>query len=268
MIPQIAHFIWLNEDPPDWVTRNVNTFEEFHPDWTIWIWRHPPENMPVDLRQLMSELPYVVSRSDIFRYWLLAEYGGVYLDCDNVAIRNFAPLLDTEFFTAPCMCVPHTVPHVACGLMGSSPGSFHALEILAAIRTKMIDPNERDRKSYGPDLMTPIFSEEAIRKKQLENPIWPRPTIYPIHYFYLIPDRPTAREFWLGDQRVRDRIMDRFRPQWTDDVPPYSVHLWGVNDSSTRTTGCFNYVANHYPISQCRTVVGPVHPVSPESEVL
>src|SRR5437868_1439377 len=118
-IPRIAHWIWLYEDVPAWAAENICTFQKLHRYWKIQIWKELPENFPDDLRSLMNRLPWYSSRSDIFRYWLLAEYGGLYLDTDIVTLRSFESLLNHEFFLAPCQPTGHTVPHLACGLMGS-----------------------------------------------------------------------------------------------------------------------------------------------------
>ena len=242
MIPKHAHFVWLDEEPPAWVLANIQNFRFHHPDWTIWLWHHPPGMMEQSLRELMDELPYAASRSDILRYWIMAEQGGVYLDCDNYVLRNFDPLLNCEFFTAPCMTEPGTPPNMACGLMGSFPGSYHAAEIIRAVYTTMKDPAARERKSFGPDMLTPLWAKDP-------------PTILPAHYFYLIQHRPQAHAFWLGTDLERGNIMAALKHQWADGVPPYSVHLWGVNDSSTRQTEPPCYAESYRTISQCRTLV-------------
>lgn len=223
MIPKLAHWIWLQGDPPDWAAENITTFRHCHPSWDVRLWQELPDEFPADLRDLIDRLPWYSSRSDIFRYWLLAEYGGVYCDTDIVTLRSFEPLLNHAFFLAPCMPTGHTQPHLACGLMGCVPSSRAARRIVAGCRQRAAEAEPPRRITYGPDLLTSLFSAPTSDL-----------TILPLHYFYVIPDRETAHAFWKAEEVERAGIMRRFQPQFTDGAPPYAVHLWGVDGSSQR----------------------------------
>ena len=251
MIPRIAHFIWLYEDPPDWVKQNIEQFRAHHQGWTTILWRDTPSNFPPDLHKLMRQLPFMASKSDIFRYWLMAQYGGLYLDCDNFVIKNFEPLLQNQFFTAP-----YHEKLVACGLLGSEPESYPAQRILSMCR--MIaenDPDKRDRKTFGPDLMTPLCW--GLRDC----------TMLPQHYFYALPDRPSAQTFWLSNQAGRDIIMAEIKNRFVDGVTPYSVHLWGVNESSTRREESLPDATSHYQLSRRDALVATLSGELDEPEV-
>lgn len=211
--------------------------------------------MPADLRKLVDELPFMPSRSDIIRYWLLYSQGGVYLDCDNVAIRNFNPLLKHNFFTAPCMPEPHTVPHVACGLMGSIQYGTMAFCILTRVREIARDPAKRDRKHFGPDLMTPLF-EDA---RDLRSACF---TMLPMHYFYLLRTRQEAADFVLGGPLDQDGILYRHESEYVDGQLPFSIHLWGVNDSSTRQIGDV-YSPGYCALPLCRALAPKMSGVAP-----
>jgi len=221
MIPEVAHWIWLNETLPPWAAANIDPFLPLHPEWKISVWHELPEQFPFDMQKLIERLPCYSSRSDTFRYWLLAEYGGVYIDTDIVALRNFDSLLHNEFFLAPCHPTGHTQPHLACGLMGSIPGSRSALRILEAFRTRAALPDSPQRITHGPDLLTSLFADDR----------WGL-TVLPLHYFYAIPDRETTHEFWHADDFQRAEIMKRFESAFINDEPPHAVHLWGVDGSS------------------------------------
>jgi hypothetical protein len=223
LIPAVAHWIWFDAVLPDWVVSNIDSFRSFHDDWEVCVWNELPKEFPSDLRDLVDRLPWYSSRSDIFRYWLLAEYGGVYLDTDIVTLRNFDSLLKHEFFLAPCLPTGHTQPHLACGLMGGVPGSRSALRILDACRSRAMLPDPPRRITYGPDLLTSLFAVDCAGL-----------TVLPQHYFYAIPDRETTHAFWHADSDERQRIMKQFEPDFTDEEPPYAVHLWGVEGSSQR----------------------------------
>ena len=80
VISEVAHWIWFDESLPPWAASNIDSFRSMHPEWKVRVWHELPDQFPLDLLDLFEHLPWYSSRSDIFRYWLLAEYGGVYLD--------------------------------------------------------------------------------------------------------------------------------------------------------------------------------------------
>jgi len=220
-IPQLAHWIWFGDDTPAWVTQNIDTFSRFHPNWEMRIWHELPEHFPDDLRQIINHLPWYSSRSDIFRYWLLAKYGGVYCDADIITLRNFDPLRCHDYFLAPCQPTGHTTPHLNCALMGSIPDARAAHKILEGCRIRFANPEESRRVTYGPELLTGLF---GINQTDV--------TILPLHYFYVIPDQETTHAYWRADSQERARIMRTFQSQFTDSEAPYAIHLWGVEGSS------------------------------------
>lgn len=221
MIPKIAHWVWLYETPPEWVMDNISSFQKLHSDWEYHIWREPPSNFPSDLLSIMNGLPFYVSRSDIFRYWLMNEIGGIYLDCDNFAIRNFDKLLDVSFFTSPCMPHPHIVPQIACGLLGSEPKSEASEMILSEVRHRS---DFKLRKTFGPDLMDAIFLNKSVPDEICK--------LYPSHYFYLWPNHQMAIDYCYADIDTRASLLNQ--QTLTDEEEPFSVHLWGMEGSSYR----------------------------------
>lgn len=223
-IPKLVHWIWFGDDVPSWADDNVQAFLRLHPEWEARFWHELPEGFPDELREIVESLNWYSSRSDILRYWLLEQYGGVYLDTDILTLRNFAPLLEHPFFLAPCLPEGHTRPHLNCALMGGRAGSRVMTETLAEC-VRIANAGEPIRRiTYGPDVLTRLFENG---KQDL--------TLLPSHYFYAIPDRATAHHFWRSENPERDRLFSRFRPTFTDNEEPFAVHLWGVNGSSHRT---------------------------------
>lgn len=222
-IPATAHWVWFGEDMPGWAGTNVERFRDLHPGWTIRVWRELPGDFPRELRAIVDALPWYSSRSDIFRYWLLSEHGGVYCDTDIVALRLFDRFLNHSFFLAPSLPEGHTKPHLNCALMGSEPQSRAILAVLDECVRFAAEDAPPKRIAYGPDLLTRILADGSSGA-----------TILPLHYFYSIPDRSTAHRFWKGTADERERILNAFRTTFTDDEEPFAVHLWGVDGSSQR----------------------------------
>lgn len=215
MIPKIAHFIWLGSDLPYWAEQNIEQFEIYHPDWDIRVWQSLPDGFPLDLRYIIEHTPWYSSQSDIFSYWLLYEYGGVYMDTDIITLRNFDHLLKRRFFLAPCQPEGHTESHLNCALMGSVPESNAAERIITECLG--LSQDNLMRTSYGPVLLTCLFVD--IISVDV--------SVLPSYYFYAIPDRKTAYKFWRATSPERKRILSQFT-----DEEPYAIHLWGVNGSS------------------------------------
>ena len=113
-IPKIFHHIWLGDEPmpPQMVTWR-RTWGELHPDFEMWLWQnglgtrghdHDFVIMQTSLgvrRIFATRYPDLVSRSchlsqisNIFRYEILNDYGGIYLDTDMEPSRNLTPLID------------------------------------------------------------------------------------------------------------------------------------------------------------------------------
>ncbi len=81
---KILHRIYFGFDgKPDPYGEYLKTWEEQLPDYKIMHWN--ADNLPLDINeytQKMHELKDHAFLSDFFRWWVLKEYGGVYLDAD------------------------------------------------------------------------------------------------------------------------------------------------------------------------------------------
>ena len=106
-IPKTIHFIWLGPRPfPPESVENVRSWIANHPDWTVKFWtdrdREPPcqgmEKIFVkDFSFTKLERCYASSqnfgeKSDILRYEILFQEGGVYADHDANSLQSFLPL--------------------------------------------------------------------------------------------------------------------------------------------------------------------------------
>lgn len=105
MIPRIIHQVWVGGPVPDQIADWMDTWKAQHPGWEYRLWgdgdfgwlRH---------RDLFDRAEEIASgsegqfRSDLARYEILHEHGGVYVDADFECLRPIDDLLDAEFFTA------------------------------------------------------------------------------------------------------------------------------------------------------------------------
>lgn len=112
--PQTIHFIWLGPKPfPRESIENVRTWIAQHPNWKVKFWTDRARPLPhpkMELKLLQDftfrslEKEFHSSdnfgeKSDVLRYELLFQEGGVYVDHDVVCYQPFDPLCQSyDFF--------------------------------------------------------------------------------------------------------------------------------------------------------------------------
>lgn len=151
-IPKIVHFIWLGPRPfPPHSVENVRTWMAKNPDWTFKFWtdrdRIPPCNGME--RHFVQDFSFKVlasrfedsknfgEKSDILRYEILFQEGGVYVDHDANCLRPFDDLHSAFDFYC-CLEAPHPLMaghRITCGngVIGSKAGHPVVGKILSTI---------------------------------------------------------------------------------------------------------------------------------------
>lgn len=107
-IPRKIHFIWLGPSPfPHLSVENVRNWIARHPDWECIFWTDrdrlaPCEGMVVKrvdpllfsyLRKEFETAETWGEKSDILRYEILYQEGGIYVDHDADCLRSFEPIV-------------------------------------------------------------------------------------------------------------------------------------------------------------------------------
>ena len=96
-IPRIIHQTWKSRQLPEPFRIFQETWRRCHPDWEYRFYddaacRIVVESFPA-LLPIYDGCPHPVQRADIFRYLVVARYGGLYADMDVECLRNIEPLL-------------------------------------------------------------------------------------------------------------------------------------------------------------------------------
>jgi hypothetical protein len=98
-IPKVFHQIWIGPNPlPDEFRRYARTWLESHPGWELEL--HTEATLKTRYRHIISQCREYRHAANIFRYELMLETGGVYIDTDLECLRNIEELLDADFVTA------------------------------------------------------------------------------------------------------------------------------------------------------------------------
>lgn len=151
-IPKIFHHIWLGEEPmPEPMVAWRKSWGELHPDFAMWLWEGGSSSCGVtrslgagDLSytffsrypELLTRACHLSQRSNIFRYEILNEFGGIYLDTDMEPAKNLTPLIDDlECFAgfAETKTRDGMVVTVENAIFGTIPGSLLTRELVARL---------------------------------------------------------------------------------------------------------------------------------------
>ena len=84
MIPKIIHYCWFGGKPkPDCVVKCISTWRDKLPDYEIKEWNESNFNINCnEYVQKAHEMKKWAFVSDYARFYVLYNYGGVYLDTD------------------------------------------------------------------------------------------------------------------------------------------------------------------------------------------
>ncbi len=158
---------------PDEFVRFGQTWLEHNPDWAMRLWND--DNLPPLRNQvLFDELESFSAKSDVLRFELLWQYGGVYVDTDFECLRSIESLLENVLVFAS----RETEWSVSGALMGAVPGHPFFEMLLDSLPSSVIEHGSSDPVlSSGPGFITRRL--EAWDAEGGE-PV----TIFPARYFY------------------------------------------------------------------------------------
>lgn len=96
MIPKVIHYCWFGHGPlPKLALRCIKSWQKYFPDYEIKCWDE--SNFDVNIMPYTAEA-YAARKyafvSDVARFWILYNYGGVYFDTDVEVIASMAHIID------------------------------------------------------------------------------------------------------------------------------------------------------------------------------
>ena len=100
-IPKRIHQIWLGNNPmPEKYHFYMSTWRDKHPDWEYRLWTDADVcKIPIVHKDIFNLAQNYGMKSDILRYEILKQYGGIYVDTDFECLHPLDDLLNLEFFT-------------------------------------------------------------------------------------------------------------------------------------------------------------------------
>ena len=129
-VPKIIHQIWLgpNKRPDIWMDTWKNDYIKQNPDWTYKLWTETElENLSMTNKQIFNKEQFYNGKSDIARYEILYQQGGVFMDADSLWINkpnnSLNPILDmTKTSGMFCAEEPVNKWSIANGVIGFTKG--------------------------------------------------------------------------------------------------------------------------------------------------
>lgn len=225
-IPKIIHQIWIGPNElPSKFKDMTKVWELSHPDWTYKLWtnkdiedfinKNSSRKEELKLREfknikLFNSVYNWGGKSDILRYEILNQFGGVYLDIDFAFVKKLDPLNVFDFY---CCIVPEQID-IANGVLGGIPGHPIFLECIKELSklNGLIHKNNFMEiwEKLGPGLMTKTVMK-FLTGNQNSNII----TLTSDHFF---PFPATLRHRKLSNEDIL-----RYKKKCS-----FAVHFWGT----------------------------------------
>jgi mannosyltransferase OCH1-like enzyme len=223
LIPRTFHTFWVGPPMPERFRTFMEGWRRLHPDWSLRLWGGG-DVPPLHNQELYDRAAELCPgfegqlRSDVVRYELLLQYGGVWIDTD---FQCYAPIDD--LCDVPCFAAwerQGTVVNNA--ILGCEPGDPFMLRLVANLHASVTSGRSaRPSKVSGPHYLTAQY-----RGHEAEL------TVYPQAWFYAVrcdeldrlgePRRPgeRARHWWANQHRLRSKPL----------VAPVSLREAGYDD--------------------------------------
>ena len=225
LIPQIFHYVWLGSKPMHpLMNKWRDRWRSLHPGWQIHVWQESdklPQHKLISNNEILecrhpeylARCPTYAKRSDVWRYDLLEQRGGIYLDTDMEPVRNLEPLLkDKAAFAGLCDTRGdwHLRPggliktEVACSIMGATPHHPWLQELIAGVPSQ--DPIEQLSLAF------PYLTRITGHHPDIH--LFPQTTFYPVtwHDYAPMSQHSIARKKLPDDAYAVHRWSSRWFP--------------------------------------------------------
>ena len=179
-IPKIIHQIWIGGNMPKTqkdLCENVKNF--LASDWTYMFWTEEDVYKLKSFKNLdeYMKTPNKGQKSDLLRYEILNQYGGIYLDTDFIMVKNFDAMLDLDFF---CGVAFDSSPNLLNGLIGTTAGNPLIQDILNLDVPIGYSDGMDVINSTGPYLVTRKLFNNI---EKMDNVV-----VFPASFFYPFPN--------------------------------------------------------------------------------
>lgn len=207
-IPKKIHQIWIGGDVPQKFKQWMRTWQEKHPEWEYKLWTDQDiDGFSFLYPETFFRAKNLGAKSDIWRYEILYQQGGVYVDVDFEAIKAFDVLVHHHPFFVGIGGFDY-INNAVIGSKPQHPLLHKLLKILCAMPTSHF---EMPWYHTGP-----LFFTKQVYAYLKEHP--DQGTVYPIRFFYPLPNeyRFAHRRGELSEEMIRSFFIPE----------TFAVHYW------------------------------------------
>ncbi|MCL1955859.1 MAG: hypothetical protein FWF63_00925 [Fibromonadales bacterium] len=99
MIPKILHYCWISEHIPENISKYIQSWNHFMPDYQIIKWDLSNFDIAKSdwVREAVEKKKWAFA-ADYIRLYAVYNFGGIYLDSDVEVLKPFDDLLDMPYF--------------------------------------------------------------------------------------------------------------------------------------------------------------------------
>ena len=255
-IPKVVHFIWLGPKPfPPYSVENIRTWMAHHPDWTFKFWTDRDREAPCSGMQVIDVSTFHFlklgscyassqnfgEKSDLLRYEILFQEGGVYADHDANSLQRFDGLHRGYDFYC-CLEAPHEPfvdLNITCGngVLGSRPGHPCVAKVIDLIAENW-QPMAEKYRGRDPYSQTEIVMQRtyiALTRALRESIDLPGNTdiVFPASYFFSKGGMPSlySKHFYAtawDDSKIQPSVAKMVQEKLLHKVDKKSVRLQWV----------------------------------------
>lgn len=183
-IPPVIHFIWLGSELPKKFIPFIESWRQHHQKWLIKIWTEKEaQQLTLKNRALFDSNTNHGYRSDILRYEILWQEGGLYVDIDFFCTHS-VDILHRSFSFYGCLFPHQTI--IANGIIGAAPHHpimLQCIEQIRALTTQEGDSHHTEiQQVSGPHNVT-----RSVWNFVQHNPRHKEILILPAGYFFAVP---------------------------------------------------------------------------------
>lgn len=219
LIPAMIHFIWIGSPLPKQFSTIIDTWQKCHPRWSLKIWNdHDVENFFWSngyIKWLFEQAKTFAEKSDILRYDILYQFGGIYSDIDILCYKPFDDLISGSFdFFAGFQ--KNTIPSgsldsITLSLIGAARHHPIIKQCLDTLISKEEAPDKSLFERTGPGCFS-LACQKGLSSGKKDTIL-----ILPCSYFYPLPFFENHVHKTLTAQEIKTHFI---APE------TMALHLW------------------------------------------
>uniref|UniRef100_A0A1I8H821 Glycosyltransferase family 32 protein n=1 Tax=Macrostomum lignano TaxID=282301 RepID=A0A1I8H821_9PLAT len=250
-IPPVRHLLWKSENVSAYFAKQLRTWRQVHPDWTVVLWRDQDlkpfvrKHFPAAVRRFLELDSSPIMQVDMIRYMLLFKYGGVYADLDYSLV---ASLDEYRRFYAVITREPevHSLqnfgfqwpprPFASPAFMMSAPGHSFFRYSLESLQKKPFVKNQPPTFA-GPYALSYLL-EDYLRDFPVANSAMETVYLPPSYSFHPYEDNRLNTSGSAYTQQRVDSMRNAcrgVRPNWAEQLKKYCKDPNNMDPITDRT---------------------------------